>query len=295
MNESKLALGCMRMSALSDREAERIILDACEHGVTLFDHADIYGGGQSETIFGRVLKFNPGLRSRIRLQDKCGICKGYYDLSQTHILEAVEGSLKRLGVEQLDTLLLHRPDALMEPDEIAEAFRLLHSSGKVAKFGVSNMNAMQIQLIEQATPGSIQVNQLQFGLAHSTLVDEGICVNTAFDQAIVRSGSVLDYCRLKRITLQAWSPLQYGFFEGYFLSSEKYRALSERLAAISAEQHMTASAAAIAWILRHPAGIVPVLGSMNIDHLHEMYSSVDLEMDRQTWYELYQLAGNPLP
>ena len=293
--KSKLALGCMRMAALSAAEAEQVILDACGHGVTLFDHADIYGGGKSEEIFGQVMKTNPGLREKILLQDKCGIRKGYYDLSEEYILEAVEGSLKRLGTDHLDVLLLHRPDALMEPEEIAAAFRKLREEGKVLRFGVSNMNPAQIELIEQAAPGSIQVNQLQFGLAHSVLTDEGICVNTGHEQGVVRTGSVLDYCRLKKITVQAWSPLQYGFFEGVFLSNEQYKPLTEKLESLGMEQQVSAAAMAVAWILRHPAQIVPVLGSMNIGHLHSLYDAVRVRMDRKTWYELYQLAGNPLP
>ena len=295
MKKSMLALGCMRMAALSAAEAEQVILDACDHEVTLFDHADIYGGGKSEEIFGQVMKANPGLREKILLQDKCGICRGYYDLSEKHILEAVEGSLKRLGTDHLDVLLLHRPDALMEPEEIAAAFRRLREEGKALGFGVSNMNPAQIELIEQAAPGSIRVNQLQFGLAHSTLTDEGICVNTGHKQGVVRTGSVLDYCRLKKITVQAWSPLQYGFFEGAFLTNRQYQPLSEKLESLGAEQQVSAAAMAVAWILRHPAQIVPVLGSMNTAHLHALYDAVRVRMDRKTWYELYQLAGNPLP
>ena len=183
----------------------------------------------------------------------------------------------------------------MEPAEIAEAFQLLRKDGKVFHFGVSNMNPAQIELIEQAAPGSITVNQLQFGLGHTALIDEGICVNTTFDQGIVRTGSVLDYCQLKKIEIQAWSPLQYGFFEGTIFSNSKYQPLVQKLESIGAEQHVSAPAVAIAWIMRHPAHIVPVLGSMNIQHLDELYEAVNVQIDRKTWYELYQLAGNPLP
>lgn len=295
MNKSTLALGCMRMASLSDIEAERVILDACDRGITLFDHADIYGGGKSEEIFGSVLRKHPDLRDSLTIQDKCGICRGYYDLSEEHILEAVEGSLQRLGVDSLDVLLLHRPDALMEPEEIASAFRKLRESGKVRRFGVSNMNPAQIELIELAAPGSVTVNQLQFGLAHSVLVNEGICVNTPYEQGVMRTGSVLDYCRLKKIGLQAWSPLQYGFFEGTLFSNEKYRPLTERLEAIGKEQSASVAAVAVAWILRHPAGIVPILGTMNVLHLHELYAAESVTISRQQWYELYQLARNPLP
>lgn len=292
---SPVALGCMRMASLSVEEAERVVLTATEHGVNFFDHADIYGGGQSETIFGEVLRRNPGLREKVILQDKCGICAGYYDLSRKHILEAVDGSLKRLGLEHMDVLLLHRPDALMEPEEIALAFDELASSGKVSCFGVSNMNTAQLRLLEKAMPGRIVINQLQFGVAHSLLVDEGINVNTMASQAVVRTDSVIDYCREHDVRIQAWSPLQHGMFEGPFLTSPKYEALNNAIRAMAEEKGVTDTAIALAWILRHPAGIQVILGSMNQQRIADSCVATGVHLTRQEWYQLYQLAGNPLP
>ncbi len=293
--QDSLGLGCMRMAALTVDAAEAVVLDAADRGITLFDHADIYGGGESEALFGKVLSRNPGLRNRIVIQDKCGICDGYYDASREHIVEAANGSLKRLGVDHLDILLLHRPDALMEPCEVAEAFTQLEREGKALRFGVSNMNAAQIALLNQAMPGKITVNQLQFGLGHSTIVDEGISVNTDAPQGVMRTGSILDVCRLQGIELQAWSPLQYGMFKGAFMDAPQYAGLATAIREFAAEKNASPTAVAIAWILRHPAHIRTVLGSMNVDHLHDAYQSVDVQLTRQEWYELYTLAGNPLP
>ena len=193
-----------------------------------------------------------------------------------------------IAFARIDTRLLHGQVAttvtkMVNPD------RIIVCSDDVAK------DDLRKSMIEQAAPGSITVNQLQFGLGHTALIDEGICVNTTFDQGIVRTGSVLDYCQLKKIEIQAWSPLQYGFFEGTIFSNSKYQPLVQKLESIGAEQHVSAPAVAIAWIMRHPAHIVPVLGSMNIQHLDELYEAVNVQIDRKTWYELYQLAGNPLP
>ncbi len=295
LSASQIALGCMRMSGYSVEEAESIINVAIDNGINFFDHADIYGGGQSERLFGEVLRRNPGLRDKIIIQDKCGICSGYYDLSKEHILEAADGCLERLGVEHLDVLLLHRPDALMEPEEIAAAFEKLEKEGKVSYFGVSNMNTAQIELLSRYMPGRIVINQLQFGLAHSGLVDEGVSSNTAADQAIDRTGSVLDYCRLKDITIQAWSPLQHGMFAGPFLTSPKYDGLNAGVRALAEEYGISDTAMALAWILRHPAGIQPILGSMNKKRIEECCKAMNVTLTRPQWYRLYSLAGNPIP
>lgn len=292
---SAIGLGCMRMAGLTDGEAEKVVLTAVENGITFFDHADIYGGGRSEEIFGRVLRSNPGLREKIVLQSKCGIRKGFYDASREHILRSADGILSRLGVEYLDTLLLHRPDALMCPEEVAEAFEVLHRSGKVRYFGVSNENPGQLALLDQAMPGRILINQMQFGLAHTGMVDVGINVNIRSDHAVVRDGLILDYCRLHGITIQAWSPFQYGMFEGVFLKSEKYSALNGEIAKLSAQYGVTDSAIAVAWILRHPAGIQTIIGSMNPGRIAEIARAADFSLSREEWYRLYIAAGNPLP
>ena len=292
---SAIALGCMRMAALDDATADKVVHVALENGIDFFDHADIYGGGKSEEIFGRVLKNNPGMRDKIVLQSKCGICKGLYDASKEHILEAADGILKRLGVDYLDSLLLHRPDALMEPDEVAEAFETLHRAGKVRYFCVSNENAGQLALLERAMPGKIIINQLQFSVAHTGMVDAGMNVNIHSDHAIVRDGSVLDYCRLHDITIQAWSPFQYGMFEGVFLGSEKYVELNEEIRKVAADHGVSDSAIAVAWIMRHPAGIQTIIGSMNPTRIADIAKAQDVNLSRPEWYRLYLAAGNPLP
>ena len=292
---SAIALGAMRIAPLSVQEAEKVVLTAFEQGIDFVDHADIYGCGQSEERFGEVLKRNPGLREKLILQDKVGICKGHYDASREHILEAVNGSLKRLGVEHLDVLLLHRPDALMEPEEVAEAFTRLQAAGKVRFFGVSNQNAAQIELLSRYMPGRILINQLQFSLCHTILVDEGVNVNMHSSHAQVLSGGVLDYCRLNDITNLAWSPFQYGMFVGVFLGSDRYPELNAALREIAEKYSVTDSAIAAAWILRHPANMQVLAGSMNPQRLKDIAAGGDVRITRQEWYRLYLAAGNPLP
>ncbi len=290
-----IALGCMRIARMEDAAAEKLIYTALENGIDLFDHADIYGGGESEAVFGRVLAKNPGLREKMVVQGKVGICKGYYDASKEHIIEAVEGSLRRLGVEYLDTLLLHRPDALMEPEEVAGAVRALKDAGKIRVFGVSNENAAQIALLSRYLPGEVAINQLQFSLAHTPIVDAGVNVNMHSAHAVVREGGVLDFCRLYGITIQAWSPFQYGMFEGVFIGSEKYPALNKALDELAEEKGVTPSAIAIAWILRHPARMQAIVGTTKPDRLVEIAKAYETPITRQEWYRLYLAAGNPLP
>ena len=293
---SPIALGCMRMAGMDDAAAEQVVSTALENGIDFFDHADIYGGGESEEIFGRVLKNNPGLREKIVLQSKCGICKGYYDASKEHILEATDGILKRLGVDYLDALLLHRPDALMEPEEVAEAFETLHRTGKVRYFGVSNQNAAQMELLSSYMQQKLIINQLQFSIAHTGLVDAGVNVNIHSDHAVVRDGGVLDYCRLNDITIQAWSPFQYGMFKGVFLgNNELYPELNAEIQKIAEEKGVTDSAIAVAWIMRHPAKIQTIIGSMNAKRIADIAKAQDITLTRQEWYRLYLAAGNPLP
>ena len=295
LRSAPIAFGCMRMAGLEVEKAERIVNLAVEQGIDLFDHADIYGGGESERLFAKVLKRNPGLRDRMLVQSKCGICKGYYDASKEHILEAVDGILSRLELDSIDILLLHRPDALMEPEEVAEAFGELERTGKVRYFGVSNENAAQMALLQKYMPQKIVINQLQFGMAHTGMVDAGVNVNIHSDHAVVRDGGVLDYCRLNDVTIQAWSPFQYGMFEGVFLGCEKYKTLNEEIAKIAAEKGMTDSAVAVAWIMRHPAHIQTIVGTMNEKRLADICKAFDVELTRQEWYRLYLAAGNPLP
>ena len=234
MNASEIALGCMRISKMTNREISNLIHTALDAGVNFFDHADVYGGGKSEEKFSEALNMNPALRGQMILQTKCGIGKGCYDFSKEHILEAVDGSLKRLRTDFVDVLLLHRPDALVEPEEVAEAFTLLQNSGKVKYFGVSNQNPMQIELLSKFVKQKFIFNQLQFSITNTGMVDAGINVNMEIDPSIDRDGSILDYCRLKEITVQPWSPFQYGFFEGVFLDNEKFPELNQKINAIAA-------------------------------------------------------------
>lgn len=292
---SSIALGCMRISDKPIKQVEELIDTALGEGINFFDHADIYGGGKSEEVFGKVLKKKKDLRGKIIIQTKCGIRNGYYDFSKEHILKSVEGSLKRLGTDYIDILLLHRPDTLMEPEEVAEAFSILHNSGKVRNFGVSNFNPMQIELLSKYLNQRIIVNQLQFSIAHTGMIDFGFNVNMKVDQAINRDGSVLEYCRLKGITIQAWSPFQYGFFEGTFLGNEKFKELNEKIDEIAIQKGVPSIAIPIAWILRHPAKIQPIVGTTNPARLKDICKAADIEVTREEWYELYKAAENKLP
>lgn len=292
---SELALGCMRLCSLDAKGAEALIRTAMEQGINFFDHADIYGKGGSESLFASALGMAPSLRDQMVLQTKCAIHDGMYDFSKKHILQSVDGSLRRLQTDYIDVLLLHRPDTLMNPDEVAEAFTALRQNGKVRHFGVSNQNAAQMALLQSALGEKLLVNQLQFSLAHTGIIDAGFNVNMKNDAGIVRDGGILEYCRFNRITIQAWSPLQYGFFGGVFLDSPAYPELNRALEKIAREKQASKSAVAISWILRHPAKIQPVLGTTNRDHLIEMCRAADITLSRAEWYELYRAAGNRLP
>lgn len=218
-----VAVGCMRMNDLSQGEAERFLSGALDMDAVFFDHADIYGAGKCEEMFGKFLQANPGKRDKLFLQSKCSIIPGkMYDCSSEHILEAADGILKRLNTDYLDVLLLHRPDALVEPEEVAEAFDKLETAGKVRYFGVSNHKPSQIQLLKKYVKQDIAANQLQLSIPNSNMITNGMEVNMLTDGAADRDGSVLDFCRLNDITIQTWSPFQYGFFEGVFLGNDKF-------------------------------------------------------------------------
>lgn len=290
-----LAVGCMRINGLSKTDAENFVQTALDNGANFFDHADIYGGGTCEEIFADAIHMNNTVREKIILQSKCGIRKGMFDFSKEHILEAVDGSLKRLKTDYLDVLLLHRPDALVEPEEVAEAFDKLYSSGKVRNFGVSNQNPMQIKLLQKFLNQPIIANQLQLSITNSTMISAGIHVNMLDEPAVSRDGSVLDFCRLNDITIQPWSPFQYGFFEGVFLGNEKFPELNARIDEIAAKYEVTNTTIALAWILRHPAHMQPVTGTMNPERLKDCIKAADVYLTREEWYEIYRAAGNILP
>ncbi len=290
-----VAVGCMRINTLSKAEAERFIKISLGNGANFFDHADIYGQGECEKIFAEAIHMNSSIREEIILQSKCGIRKGMYDFSKEHILSSVDESLKRLKTDYLDVLLLHRPDALAVPEEVAEAFDILESAGKVRNFGVSNHNPLQIQLLEKHIKQPIIVNQMQLSITNSTMIAAGINVNVENNNAIVRDGSVLDFCRINDITIQPWSPFQYGTFEGVFLGNDKFPELNRKIDEIANRYNVSDTTIALAWILRHPAGMQPVIGTMNTDRLKDCCKAADVRLSRKEWYEIYLSAGYNLP
>ena len=291
---SALGLGCMRISDLGLSRLDALVHTALDAGIELFDHADIYGGGACEELFGQLLRQTPSLRDRIVLQSKCGILSDGYDLSGDSILRAAEEILGRLQTDHLDLFLLHRPDTLMEPEQIAEAFDRLEREGKVLAFGVSNMNPGQIELLQTFLRQPIAVDQMQFSLARSGLVDSGLHVNIPGPDSY-RDNGLLEYCRRNAITIQTWSPLQYGLFEGTFLGSERYPALNAKLEELAEKYAVTPAAVAIAWILRHPARMQVLIGSTDREHLLQAAAAAGVPMTRQEWYSLYTAAGNVLP
>jgi len=290
-----VAVGCMRINRLEKDEAERFVKTSLDLGANFFDHADIYGGGTCEEAFADAIHMTASIREKIFLQSKCGIRKGMFDFSKEHILEAVDGSLKRLKTDYLDVLLLHRPDALVEPEEVAEAFDLLLASGKVRHFGVSNQNPMQIQLLQKHLHQQLIANQLQLSITNATMISAGINVNMLNESAVNRDGSILDFCRLNDITIQPWSPFQFGFFEGVFLGNEKFPVLNEKINEIAAKYQVTNTTIAMAWLLRHPARMQPVTGTMNVDRLRDCVKAAEITLTREEWYEIYRAAGNILP
>ncbi len=297
---SEISLGCMRIAALSEKDAETLVQTAMDEGIDFFDHADIYAAGKSEEVFAKAVHMSPAVREKLILQTKCGICQTNgsnvcFDFSKKHILESVDGSLKRLHTDYVDVLLLHRPDALVEPEEVAEAFNILHSSGKVRYFGVSNQKPMQIELLNRYLNQKLVINQLQLSITNASMMSNGIYVNMENDGAVDRDGSILDYCRLKDITIQAWSPFQYGMFAGVFLNNEKFPELNQKIDELAKAKGVPNTAIAVAWILRHPAKIQPIVGTTNAARLKDICKASTIELTRQEWYEIFNAAGNILP
>ncbi|PZF85105.1 aldo/keto reductase [Jiangella anatolica] len=292
---SVITLGCMRLDQLAENEVAELIGAAADTGITMFDHADIYGGGRCEEKFGAALAATSVRREDIVVQTKCGIRDGFFDFSADHIRTSVEGSLRRLRTDYVDLLLLHRPDTLMEPDEVAAAFDDLVTAGKVRHVGVSNQNPAQLELLRAHVRQPLVANQLQFGLAHTLLVDSGLNVNTGFAGGVVRDGGALEYCRRHGITIQPWSVLQHGHIAGTFLGHPDFQQLNDALGDIAAEVDATPAAVAIAWILRHPARMQPVIGTTKPARVAEIARAAEIELSRETWYALYRAAGNELP
>ncbi len=290
-----VAVGCMRIPDLDKAQAERFVARSLELGANFFDHADKYGDGKCEEMFAEAAHMTPSVREKMILQSKCGILPRRFDFSKEHILASVDGSLKRLRTEYLDVLLLHRPDALVEPEEVAEAFDALQSAGKVRHFGVSNQNPMQMELLRRYVKQPIVTNQLQLSIMHTNMISNGVTVNMTLDTSINRDGSVLDYCRLHDITVQPWSPFQYGFFEGVFLDNDQFPALNRAIDELAARYGVSNTTIAIAWLLRHPARMQPVIGTMNEGRLANCCKAAEVTLTRQEWYDIYLAAGNVLP
>ncbi|MFS5183671.1 aldo/keto reductase [Streptococcus agalactiae] len=292
---TRIALGCMRMSDLKGKQAEEVVGTALDLGINFFDHADIYGGGLSELRFRDAIKHLNVNRDKMIIQSKCGIREGYFDFSKEYILSSVDGILERLGTEYLDFLILHRPDVLVEPEEVAEAFTKLRAEGKVKHFGVSNQNRFQMELLQSYLDEPLAVNQLQLSPAHTPMFDAGLNVNMLNKASIEHDDGIVDYCRLKRVTIQAWSPFQIDLSRGLFVNHTDYKELNETIAKLAKNYNVSSEAIVIAWILRHPAKMQAIVGSMNPSRLKAIDKANDIALTRKEWYDIYRSAGNILP
>ncbi|MGO1316157.1 MAG: aldo/keto reductase [Cellulomonadaceae bacterium] len=295
---SNIILGLMRIQEKSDEEIRDLVRTARDNGVTYFDHADIYGSSVHgcEARFGEALDLTPAERAEVTIQTKCGIRDGYFDFSREHIVEAVEGSLEALRTDYIDVLLLHRPDTLVEPDEVARAFGELHAAGKVLHFGVSNHTPGQIELLKRSVTQPLVVNQLQLSITHAPLIAQGMAANmTESEQSVDRDGGILDYCRLNDVTIQAWSPFQKGFFDGVFLGDSDYPELNRVIDRLAAKYGVTPIAIATAWITRHPATMQVVLGTTNTTRVADACAGSEIPLTRAEWYELFRAGGHIVP
>lgn len=295
LDASQVAMGCMRLTNV-ENDIDRVIGTALDEGINFFDHADIYGGGRCEELFGDYLSAHKEIRDKIIIQTKCAIRPGGYDFSKSHILSSVEGSLKRLKTDCIDVLLLHRPDALMEPEEVAEAFNELQNSGKVRYFGVSNHNPLQIELLKTAVTQPLIINQMQLSVTEAGMITSGLNVNMKNGESVMHDGSVLDYMRLKGITMQAWSPFQQGFIKKPFVGDyENFKELNEKLDELAEKYGVQPISIAGAWILRHPAKIQLISGSVNPERIRAICAGANITLSREDWYEIYLSAGYRLP
>ncbi|MBR4357995.1 MAG: aldo/keto reductase [Butyrivibrio sp.] len=297
-NASAIIQGCMRMPSLSAEEAAEVIRTAYECGINFFDHATCYGMGEAEERFAQAFPLTGIKREKIFLQSKCGICpeRSEFDWTKENIIASVDGILERLKCEYLDTLLLHRPDLLFDPEEVAEAFDELEEAGKVCRFGVSNLMPMQIELLKKYVKQPLVINQVQLSLEQSQLIDQSLYMNNkSTDMSLNRDGSALDYCRLNDITIQAWSPLQVGMFGGTFIDNPDYPELNKALAELADRDGVSKTAIAIAWILRHPAKMQAIIGTMNPEHIRDICDATNVELSHHDWYALYLASGKFLP
>ncbi|SDD85697.1 aldo/keto reductase [Auraticoccus monumenti] len=298
MEAGNIVLGLMRIPDLDDEEIRTLVGTARDVGVTMFDHADVYGGDHlCERRFGDAMRLSPSERESVQIQSKVGIRDGWFDFSTEHILSSVDASLEALRTEYLDVLLLHRPDALVEPEEVAAAFDRLHSSGKVRNFGVSNHTPYQVELLKTAVQQPLAFNQVQLSITHAPMIAAGVASNMQeLPQSIDRDNGILDYARLHGITLQAWSPFQAGFFTGVFLGDrENHAELNDVLDELAARYEVTPTGIATAWITRHPADMQVVLGTTKPERVREAAAGSELRLTRPEWYRLYTAAGYLVP
>ena len=298
LEASNVILGLMRILQLDDSQVRALVGAARDSGINYFDHADVYGGDHGcERRFGDAITFSAAEREIVIIQSKVGIRNGFWDFSKEHILESVDKSLAALRTDYLDVLLLHRPDALVEPDEVAAAFDSLQSSGKVRNFGVSNQTPGQVELLKRSVTQPLAFNQVQLSITHAPLIAAGVAANMAgLDQSIDRDNGILDYARLHDITLQAWSPFQKGFFDGVFIGDrENFAELNEALDEIADAHGVTPTGVAVAWITRHPANMQVVLGTTRPDRVIESAAGSDITLSREEWYRLFTAAGHILP
>jgi len=311
---SRLAYGCMGIGGSWDNapltkevtsKAIVSISTALEYGINFFDHADIYAHGKSELVFGKILKEIKYIRDNMIIQTKCGIrfpgnpnpnSPGRYDFSYEHIINSVDGSLSRLGVEQLDILLLHRPDPLMEPEEVAKAFDELHKNGKVRFFGVSNFNPGQMALLQNSMDQPIVVNQIEISLLHHHMFNDGILANQTTGKYAAATG-IIDHCRLNNIQIQAWSPVALGqIFSPPSDADDNVKDLANKITVYAEEKGTSKEAIALAWLMKHPTRIQPVIGTTNTERIANSCKVDDVSLTREEWYTLFTIArGNPVP
>lgn len=304
---ANVALGIMRMGTLPVEDCTKALLAAHEAGINFIDSADIYGRdpklgrGSSEIHFGQALKQSGLKRSDFFIQSKGGLYADEtgqitrYDSSKKHLIKSVDGILQRMGIDYLDSFLIHRPDPLMEPDQIAAAFDELQQAGKVRHFGVSNFNPQQIELLQQVCSQHLLIDQLQFSIMHTGMIDFGLHTNMTDPASISHDGGLLEYLRCKHMTIQTWSPFQYGTFAGTFIDNEEFHELNVVLKQLAYKYHVSKNAIAVAWILRHPAKMQVLLGTMNPQHILDSAKGSDVTLTAQEWYDVYLAAGNTLP
>jgi predicted oxidoreductase len=302
IDASNIVMGLMRIEEMDDSAVQAMVKAGRDRGVNFFDTADVYGvtDHAAERRWAEAMRWTPSEREEIFIQTKAGIVREngpYFDFSKAHILEAVNGSLAALNTDHIDVLLLHRPDALVEPEEVAAAFGELKAAGKVRWFGVSNHTVGQMELLRRALDVPLVANQLQLSITHAPLIAEGVATNMqALPQSIDRGAGILDYCRLHGITVQAWSPYQAGFFDGTFLGDrQRFPELNDVLDDLAAVYGVPAIAIATAWITRHPANIQVVTGTTNAGRIDGACQGSDIPLTHEQWYALYRAAGYSVP